>query len=794
MRFNIVVEGLLPDTDRDAALAQVQQQLKIPEARARQLLGGGAVTVKRDVDADVADAYCKRLRALGLRASSVALTAAPAAAQPAPAASPPLAATSAATPADPAPVAGSAESARYLPPRLPGENDPRFIRALRLTFARSLGWIGGYALAACAALALTLYFAARFGYLLSAPPILFSALVFLLPFAALLLVSAVMLRPLFPAATATAATVELAPAAAPRLHAFVAQLCGALDIPAPAQLAVDTGTRISPQLLPGWKNVWRGDYRLVIGLPLLDACDQRQLGAALTAELGTRGPGLGLRYAALQRGWRARLQSCIDGSDGLSTALDAARSGFPAAQRLWDVARRLLQRADELPRRALGAIERVDARLQRPLLFESDRRFAAIAGSEALAPWLLLLHRLDSAARDAIAKNFEERSDAGLVDDLPALIRHYREELDEKFDAEIQKRWNNETTARADEAPVTHERIEHLAACGAAIDGDTLALALLDDYPALARAATLQSYRARGRDDALIPTDALTAAATQDILLREQARVYFNGWFKSFRFWSLADYALIRDMPLQDAAQQLGVCVNEIRRLTPDRFKLLAEYERVYAQLQEILLAQHVLGAGKIFVFRHLHHDGSALQPVLEERQQQLDAIAEKLALQETVMGGRITLGLRLCGQSANEVGNLHDALRLLHDSQGRLHKLALDIYQFEQLSERQRLREADYSLPLKRLEEKLADAAKLLLGRLAAIPCPFDARHRSLQGYVEALLQTAAPSTALHRAVKLRDTLYAVNEKLALLAADFGTIAEEAYRIEPIRLVAMRS
>src|SRR5262249_3933852 len=119
---------------------------------------------------------------------------------------------------------------------------------------------------------------------------------------------------------------------------------------------------------------------------------------------------------------------------------------------------------------------------------------------------------------------------------------------------------------------------------------------------------------------------------------------------------------------------------------------------------------------------------------------------------------------------------------------------LALDCYQLEQLLQRHHeLREADYSFPIKKLETKINDEYMLLIVRLGDIPYPLDSRHLSLKSFVENILSQPIDhkySLILQRAKRLIDILYRVNEKLSRQAADYGTIAEEAYRIEPIKLV----
>jgi hypothetical protein len=780
-QFNVIVDGqLLPGFDHDTVLAQLQQQLKLAEAKARQLLAGQRVTIKRNVAAAIADAYCARLHALGVSAHRIAVAAAVASVA----------------------VVATETTIDYFsgqPKPLPASsNRGEFNRAHYRATAQLFGVVTSYAAATLLALGATLFYLIHFSYLLIAPPILFSATVFVLPLIALLGLCALLLRPWLPIKASDDAVV-VARAEQPQLFALVGQLCAALAINAPAEITLNTHIDNTVAILPGWKNWWRNHYRLTLGLPLLHVGDVALCAGMIAGALRAGATKKGLRYSTLLEQIRLRSASCIKGEDWLQRRLFALEARMERAAPVFAVLRKLFTQSNRFLQRFAARAETADIRFARALLREQDRYLALIAGSAALPRVLVIEEKLQLAATDARAKNTEDRLDAGLVDNLPALIQHYYDSYDEQFERDLRRRWDNETTPRRDAPPIARERVEQLVATTGAIDSSDAALTLLNNADAVAAAVTQQAYRAAGyvfSVDTLLATESLTYAATQDILQRQQAAMYFNNWLKPFRFWKLAEYKLIRDMPLQDAAEQLSVCVNEIRRLSPDRFKLLTEYERIQNQLFELLVAQHVLAAGKTYSFRYQKYDGAPLQALLEERQQHLAIVADKLAMQETVMGGRITLGLRLCGQAEHDVINLHDALRLIHDIAARLQKLQLDVYQLEQLLPRHyQQREADYALPIKRLEEKIHDASLLLLVRLGDIPCPLDTRHGSLRSYVEAALEkplsNAGKSATAQRARRLLDILFAINEKLSLLAADYGTIAEEAYRIEPIKLVA---
>lgn len=793
-QFNVVIDGAVLDGfEPGAVLLQLQQQLKLPEAKARLLIAGKAVTVKRDASETVADAYCSRLRALGVNAHIA-----------------PVIATTDAVDA-PAPQ-NKTEKKIATSERQPTKryfldvafdaktHTGAFTRAvMRANFALR-GIALAYGMLAFVGAGLWLLYIVCYATFVVSPPILFSATVYFLVSITLASIAALVWRPLFPRAKKIDRHTLLSPIQEPALFALVAQLCEKLSLKSPAEIVLTTASTNSASLLPGLKNIKYGDYRLALSLPALENSSLNHYAGMLAADLATQAYLPMLRYRLLATVFGERIDECLANRDWLAQRIASLAQSAPSSlQRLFQLLEKTLEQANRYLQKISARLQTIDAKLQRPLLNEQDRYSALIAGSDRFSELMIFRARLDAAARDAAEKNEEDRIERGRVDDFPALVKHYYDSTEDNFGRNLLRRWNAEATPRRDEPPIARERIEYVTnlAKKNLIAEDESALTLLQQRDEHARTATLNAYRMADVNidpASLIPTDELTYTATQDILQRQQAAVYFNDWFKPFRFWILADYKLISDMPLQDAAMQLSVCVNEIRRLTPDRAKLLAEYDRLQNQLREILIAQHVLAAGKKFAFRYINYDGATLAPVLESRQRDLTAVMEKLSHQETVMGGRITLGLRLSGQDPREVHQLHDALRMLHDIGARLYKISLDCFQLEQLLQRQhQLREADYSLPIKKLETKIDDACTLLVVRLNDIPYSLDSRHHSLKSFVGAMLAQShgkSLSPILQRAQRLLDIIFHVNEKLSRQAADFGAIAEEAYRIEPIRLI----
>jgi len=812
--FHVIAEGRpAVGFDATAVARQLAEQLKLAPAQAQRLLAGRPIIAKRAVAHTIAEKYCVKLTALGLAVHIEAVaetnSAADNGALPSATAASSIAAPTPATAASSTQADWPALSDFFAGIVIPAScthNSVRYLRRIVAASTQTL-WIalayGGIALSAVAVFAFYCWY---FGYLLSAPPILFSISVFIVPWLLLLLGTAILLRPFYPQPHVPSAAVALHPHSQPQLFHWLAQLCERIAVPMPEEVAI--GTQVIDQVTPfhGAQAFWQGHYRLTLSLPALDINTLCISTAMLAATLGTQAKTSALRSRRLLDSVSSRFDTCLENNDWLSAKiLQAERSlsakNSSAAQKLSPLFR-LLHKSIALHNRLLARFSQrlmhARRKLARHALLEADRLQALLVGADNFSENVLRQHKLAQAYRDADNLNRADRG-GNLVADLPALIRFYFDNFDPKTKQLLQAQWRETTAPNREVLPTAGERIEAARHCAtSAVLTSTLpASTLLHKHATLAQQVTQTFY-----DELDLPFDAaqLSAAdeviftATEDMLRRQQATLYFNNWFKPFRFWRVADYALIRDMPTGDAAQQLNVCINEIRRLTPDRMRLLNEYERLQNQIQELLLGQLVLTQGRNFQFRYVIYDGTNLQPLLEERQQQMLKVTEQLATQETIMGGRITLGLRLSGQAPSDIESLHKALHLGVGLEHRLYKLALDTFQLEQLLQRHTRREADYGLPIKRLEEKINDASLLLLERLKEIPYPLDPRYATLSAYVTTLLEKpqnqSSKSATLDRAQRLLNTLYGFNEALTRLAADCGTIAEEAYNIEPIKLI----
>jgi len=741
-QFDVIVQGQLrPGFDPEQVEQQLQSSLRLHPQQARQLLSGRARTVKKAVDRITAQTYSDRLSALGLLTHIQA---------------------SAGTRATPW---FSALDLRC---------SPAYRRALWRAGLQIAGLVVPYTALLLGIALVLLSYLWHFAYLLSAPPLFFSVTVYLCTALLMAIGLAALSRPLPPPAAAPAIQ-ETAQNTDANVSEFIGQLTAALSLPAPASLRLDTGTTITAQLQAGARHFYSGHYELIVGLPMLQCLSARSCAGLLAAVLGPGSRPNALRLRGMIHRMKARLATCVANEDALGTGLRNARTnvlrqGAPFALRFLALANPGFARAAQ----RIGAIEwQLDEATRR----EAARWHAAVAGNRSLEATRAAVQRLDTARDAAERQQAEQAMALGPVDDLPTLIRHYFKHLDRDI-------------GNDDFGDAVH------AIDQAQADSSTHRPGIMSDEgdaaPLLEAASALGQELTRHRSGASrrppVAAEIYCHHATEILQQRRRARRYFNGWFLAERFWRLPELALLRDLSLNDAAEQLNVCVNEIRRLTPDRQRLLADYTRLQNQVRELTLAQPVLAAGHDFSFRHGHCDNVTLRPLLESRQQQLTKIMEQLAVQESIMGGRIALGLRLSGRAPEDIEGMQHALSCLFALGPRLHRFRQDSWLLAQLHERRQRRERGYNDQIAHLETQIASAAQSIREKLGGVSFPVGHHGKNDRRFTTQILGQAV--TPLQHAEALLEGTGTMHRKLALLVADCGTTAEEAYRIERIRLV----
>jgi len=816
--FHVIASGhALPDFAPDHVQQQLQTQLKLSESNAARLLAGKPVALKRDVSAQVASDYCERLRRIGVDVAMRPVIA--------PTTSPSVSASVSAPASEPTPISEADNQASTSTPistpnpapqniaepaqqffstteALPGliiaTARPRLLfQTLRLLCAPAL-----YLLLVTLAIIIVAMYAVHFATLLRTPPLFFSLPVYLLPLLAGLLLIGVLLRPFLRATNRADTSITLESSREIFAYDFIAQLCALLGVKTPQHMHVDLSNTVRLQLQTGRDGWQRGHYTLTIGLPLLQLADPSTLVGALATELVFARDPLLLRtrlFIAYLRRWLTR---------------NSERYEDRASQRLAQLSEtmsaRWPQQFDAWIQLTLGKLfsrlSKISSCAAETTVIEiGDRAATACAGKTAIHSILTTRYLLDHAQTRALQKNAERRIDTRLIDDLTALLAFYYEQGDADYQRKLDRNIESGNAALSGCGYSDRERMARAERYAAEF------FAPFSTPPQLITRLPLASADQLGCDCTeklygntfiaaaeRMPAERLIDEALLDLEQSEAGKIYFHNWLIPARGWRLPDVEVLRDISHADARMQLDVCVNEVRRLTPDRARMLTEFKRLQIQLNELLFGQQVLAAQHDFQFKYLKYDGSSLTPIIEQRQREIGKILDQLTTQESIMGGRIAVGLKLFSQDSAETESLHRTLHFLGDQEKSWYRLEQDATLLEHLLQRQQqLHERGYTEAIARLVEKVEDAALRLLDKLKDAPNPPDRRYSPLRAYFDNIesenhskVRSDRALAAALRARSILEGFYTLNEKLSLLAAEQASSVEEAYKIERIRLV----
>jgi len=318
-----------------------------------------------------------------------------------------------------------------------------------------------------------------------------------------------MIKPVFTMQKLERPAVTIDRSAEPRLFAFVERLCTVQGAKAPRIIRVDTQVNASASPRHGLFSLFRDDFVLTIGLPLVRTMTLRELTGILAHEFGHFAQGGAMRLSYVIRSTIFFLYRIVHERDGFDEALiELSRfrvfldvritlalmvfSLFMHGVRvfLW-VARSLLRGIAWVGLVASGA-------LLREMEYDADRHEARVAGSETFAAVGSRLIVLDAAQQAAVSLQGRWWQSRRLVDDLPALVALMAERLTAQPEVvqEIRQQVMQVTTGRFDTHPALRDRLASVAreAEPGVFTLDAPAAAPFSDLDGLCRAATLAAY------------------------------------------------------------------------------------------------------------------------------------------------------------------------------------------------------------------------------------------------------------------------------------------------------------
>lgn len=285
----------------------------------------------------------------------------------------------------------------------------------------------------------------------------------------------------------------------PVLYAFVDEIAAKLGAPKPHRIFIDLDINAGAGFSGGLLGMVRRRLELTLGLPLVAAMSQRELGGVIAHELGHFRQGTGMRINFLVRslvGWlggRVLSQDHWDEWIDRQTREFAPPFSFPffaVKFGAWLV-RRLVSLC-------VFPLHAIACQLSREREYAADECMGALTGANCLAD---TLHRLElisishRAARSDINLSLRE---GRLPDNWPAMTVSRIADIPHEVILELEKERDSAKTGLSDRHPCDRDRIARADAIDAKgiLTTTSPATELFRDFHATARRETIEFYKA----------------------------------------------------------------------------------------------------------------------------------------------------------------------------------------------------------------------------------------------------------------------------------------------------------
>ncbi len=365
--------------------------------------------------------------------------------------------------------------------------------------------------------------------------------------AAALLLTAFLFKPLFARTPRGLRTVQLDPAREPVLFELVERITDAIGAPMPDEILVDTEVNASARLTRG---ALSKQLTLTIGLPLFWGCDVKALTGVLAHEFGHFTQRWGMR-AAWTVGWINHwLYRQVHERDSWDRFVEgmAARDFL-----LLNLAAVLAQAGSFLCRLLFAVLSRLAALIShsfsRQMEFDADRYEIALVGSEQYERTVAALRTLGAAHASALADLGKALQAGKMIDNLPLMVARRAERFSQQERKRILAAIEEVNSSPFDTHPADQERVQAAREykAPACFEFEGSASRLLREGDRLSRVATLQWYRAMGLDvqpKDLAPLESFEAEASNLERASQASQQFFAG---------LDDLPLWFDCPTEDA-------------------------------------------------------------------------------------------------------------------------------------------------------------------------------------------------------------------------------------------------
>ncbi len=331
-------------------------------------------------------------------------------------------------------------------------------------------------------------------------------LLWLTPLLSGLLISALMIRPIF-IRPSRFTRLQIEEKQAPQLYRLVRRISDATGTPAPEAIYVDCEANAYVTSAQGLKGYLQKRLELTIGMPLVYGMNTLQLSSVLAHEFGHFSQTFEMFTSGLVNRVNSWMGTCGWQKDPLEIKIEgllesgkAAYVDFMLYGALWSV-----RAVSWLFRKLYHLNLRFTQSLSQQMEFNADDHAVQVVGSDVFVTLSSRIRELAHGEGQAWHANRGAYNENRLFENMPAAVAAFADNLDAETKAEIQAEIDAHTTEYWHSHPADRERINRAKAHGVVNlkHGDVPATALFEDSDKLARQVTLQTYtRDRGLTDA----------------------------------------------------------------------------------------------------------------------------------------------------------------------------------------------------------------------------------------------------------------------------------------------------
>jgi Zn-dependent protease with chaperone function len=290
----------------------------------------------------------------------------------------------------------------------------------------------------------------------------------------------------------------LDPEEEPLVYAFVRELASNVGAPGPSRVAIDCNVNCCCVFAGGIIGLFRPDFDLLVGLPLVAGLRLDQMAGVLAHELGHAALATNMRSNRIICSINAWFSRVVFDSDEFDRQIFRWLETTDPGRRL---ALHLAQVLVQLPRGLLGlmmvAARAASCVVLRRMEREADRYQVRAAGTEAFISAVLEINLLTVGAQRGLVELSRMKREGRLVDNYPGFVVSLRSRYSAGFVARLLAALEHGKTGMLSAHPADSDRMAFARTekSQGIVTAALPASVLFADHDALCRAVTVEFYR-----------------------------------------------------------------------------------------------------------------------------------------------------------------------------------------------------------------------------------------------------------------------------------------------------------